>query len=252
MGAVATYTIAEAAERSGFAPSALRYYEGIGLVLPSTRTDAGYRLYDDRALARLHFIARTKQLGCSLEEISDLVAIWDGERCGPVQLQLHRLVTAKIADARRQIDELTALTEDLQAAAGRLSGPVVDGPCGPGCACLRDGDQVPTDAPVPLSSKPEATIACTLDDGAVADRVDAWKVMLAEATVRTRTEEGYQITFERPVDLVALALLVAAEQLCCSFYVFSVTVATGQVTLDVSAPAAAQGMVEELFGLEGA
>src|SRR4029079_4289209 len=85
LAAVGTYTIGEAAERSGFSASALRYYEGIGLVQPSNRTDAGYRLYDDRALGRLAFIGRAKQLGCTLEEIIDLVSIWDGERCGPVQ-----------------------------------------------------------------------------------------------------------------------------------------------------------------------
>ena len=37
---------------------------------PAGRTDAGYRLYDDGALERLAFVARAKQLGCSLEEIT--------------------------------------------------------------------------------------------------------------------------------------------------------------------------------------
>jgi DNA-binding transcriptional MerR regulator len=55
---VNAYTIGEMAERSGFSASALRYYEGIGLVEPSTRTGAGCRLYDDHTLARLAFIAR--------------------------------------------------------------------------------------------------------------------------------------------------------------------------------------------------
>jgi hypothetical protein len=41
------YTIGEVAERSGFPATALRYYEGIGLVAPTGRTAAGYRLYDD-------------------------------------------------------------------------------------------------------------------------------------------------------------------------------------------------------------
>jgi MerR family copper efflux transcriptional regulator len=49
------------------------------------RTDAGYRLYDDMTITRLAFIGRAKQLGRTLEEITDLVGIWDGERCGPVQ-----------------------------------------------------------------------------------------------------------------------------------------------------------------------
>jgi DNA-binding transcriptional MerR regulator len=96
---VTTYTIGETARRSGFSASALRFYEDIGLVEPSGRTESGYRLYDDGALARLAFIARAKQLGCSLDEISDLADIWDGQRCGPVQRRFHDLLTAKIRDA---------------------------------------------------------------------------------------------------------------------------------------------------------
>ena len=131
-----SYTIGEVAERSGFSASSLRYYEGIGLVEPTTRTDAGYRLYDDGTLDRLSFIARAKELGCSLEEITDLVSIWDGDRCGPVQRRFHELVTTKIADTRRRITELVALAAELQVAAAQLAGPAVDGPCDDGCACL--------------------------------------------------------------------------------------------------------------------
>ena len=87
---VSTYTIGETAKRSGFSASALRFYEDIGLVDPTTRSEGGYRLYDDASLVRLAFIARAKQLGCSLEEVTDLVEIWDGQRwrefgacCGP-------------------------------------------------------------------------------------------------------------------------------------------------------------------------
>jgi MerR family transcriptional regulator, copper efflux regulator len=133
---MSTYTIGETAERSGFSASALRYYEGIGLVEPPTRTGAGYRLYDDDALARLAFIARAKQLGCSLEEITDLVGIWDGAQCGPVQRRFHDLVTDKLAETQRQIAELTALADQLRHAALQLAGPATDGPCDEHCACL--------------------------------------------------------------------------------------------------------------------
>ncbi len=131
-----TYTIGQVAERSGFSASALRYYEGIGLVEPSTRTGSGYRIYDDASLTRLAFISRAKQLGCSLEEITDLVGIWDGERCGPVQRRFHDLVTNKLADTERQIGELTVLRDQLRQAAAFLDGPAIDGPCSAACACL--------------------------------------------------------------------------------------------------------------------
>jgi DNA-binding transcriptional MerR regulator len=133
---VATYTISEAAGLSGFTASALRYYEGIGLVEPAVRTPAGYRLYDDDTLTRLGFVARAKQLGCSLEEIYDLLDIWDDQRCEPVQKRFHALVTAKLAAAERQIAELTALADQLRGVAIHLARPPIDGPCDAGCACL--------------------------------------------------------------------------------------------------------------------
>ena len=147
---MSTFTIGEAAERSGFSASALRYYEGIGLVVPAERTDAGYRLYDDDQLARLAFIARAKQLGCTLEEITDLVDIWDGERCGPVQKRCHELVTEKLAAAERQIAELTALTDQLHHAAAQLAGPATDSACSAACACMTVDSAL---APVALTSK---------------------------------------------------------------------------------------------------
>ena len=85
--------------------------------------------------ARLAFIATRQQLGCNLDEINDLVSVWDGELCGPVQKRLHDLVTGKLADAQRQIAELSALSDQLRDAAARLAGPAVDGPCDDSCAC---------------------------------------------------------------------------------------------------------------------
>lgn len=151
MGTVSTYTIGQTAERSGFSASTLRYYEGIGLVEPSERTASGYRLYDERGLARLAFIARAKQLGCSLDDIADLVGVWDGELCGPVQRRLHDLVTEKLAEAQRQIEELTELQAQLHQAAGQLTAPAPDGPCSAECACMALDSAL---TPVPLTAKP--------------------------------------------------------------------------------------------------
>ena len=81
--------IKEVAERSGFSAPTLRYYEEIGLLPEPARTAAGYRIYDETTVERLAFIARAKQLGCSLEEIADLTMAWDGGRCGPVQDRLR-------------------------------------------------------------------------------------------------------------------------------------------------------------------
>ena len=181
---VSTYTIGEIADRSGFTASALRYYEGIGLLAPTSRTDAGYRVDDDDTLARLAFIDRAKQLGCSLEEITVLVGIWDGERCGPVQRRFYELVTTKLAEARGQIGELTAFTAQLHAAAAQLSREPVDGPCSDDCACLSDAPAAAE--PLALSSKPVSEpIVCTLDARSMPARLAEWKGLLAHATSRS-------------------------------------------------------------------
>jgi MerR family copper efflux transcriptional regulator len=130
-----SYTIGEVSARSGFPATTLRYYEDIGLVVPATRTAAGYRVYDDGTLDRLAFVARAKQAGCTLEEVADLVELWDGGRCVPVQRRLHELVTTKLGETERQITELEALAAQLRSTASRLAGPAIDGPCDAACAC---------------------------------------------------------------------------------------------------------------------
>jgi DNA-binding transcriptional MerR regulator len=82
------YPIGEVAACSGFSAVTLRYYDEIGLVSPRSRSAAGYRIYDDDAIRRVSFIARAKQLGCTLDEIADLVKAWEGGECGPVQDRL--------------------------------------------------------------------------------------------------------------------------------------------------------------------
>jgi DNA-binding transcriptional MerR regulator len=250
-GRVSTYTIGEVADRSGFSASALRYYEAIGLVEPVTRTDAGYRIYDDRTLARLAFIARAKQLGCSLEEITDLVAIWDGDRCAPVQRRFHELITDKIRSARCQIGELTAFAGQLQTAAEQLSGEPVDGPCGDDCACV-----VPVPSAAAMSSrvmlvaKPvDVPIACTLEPGAMADRLADWSSVLGRVQARVAmVDGGVRLEFDEDVDVGVLAHLVAAERHCCAFLSFALTLDDRGTGLEVRAPEAAAGIVADLFG----
>jgi DNA-binding transcriptional MerR regulator len=130
-----TLLIKEVAQRSGFTAATLRYYEDIGLLPQAVRSTAGYRQYDERVLDRLAFIARAKQLGCSLDEISDLAMAWDGGRCGPVQDRLSQVVTAKLADTRRQIAELTVLAQELEHAAESLGTHRPEGPCDDRCGC---------------------------------------------------------------------------------------------------------------------
>jgi DNA-binding transcriptional MerR regulator len=242
---MASYTIGQIADRSGFPATALRYYEGIGLVPPAGRTEAGYRMYDDRTLGRLAFIARAKQLGCSLEEIADLVDVWDGDRCGPVQQRLHGLVTAKLADADRQIAELSAFSAQLRTAGTQLSGPPVDGPCDDGCACLHE----PSPSVAVAVGIKAIPIACTLAPADQHERLEDWRRILGFATRRLALPlGGVRVEFGEAVGVAELATLAVAEQACCAFFRFTITVDHRGVALEVDGPLEARDLVVELFG----
>jgi len=252
---MAGYTIGEAAERSGFSASTLRYYEDIDLVRPAGRTEAGYRLYDDAALDRLGFIARAKQLGCSLEDIRDLAAIWDNDSCEPVQRRFHELVTAKLTDAHHQIGELRAFTAQLGAAAARLAGPATDGPCGPDCACTTVDASGGQPAPVALMAKPTPSrasptpVACTLTADAATTRIEEWQALLRHARRRATTAAGgTRIELDQDADIAELTRLVAAEQHCCSFFGFAITVDDRGLALEIEAPDNATELVSAVFG----
>ena len=76
-------TVAEVAQRSGFAASALRYYEREGLI-EATRTPGGQRRYAARVLRRLAFIRAGRNVGLSLEEIrAELGTLPDGPHARP-------------------------------------------------------------------------------------------------------------------------------------------------------------------------
>lgn len=245
------YTIGEVAERSGFSTSALRHYDKIGLVHPVDRTDAGYRVYDERSLDRLGFISRAKQLGCTIEEAAELVELWERDECPPVQQRLHELVTEKIADAESRISELASLSAQLRTAAARLDQPPVDGSCGPSCACSSSVDR----QPVALTAKPTGAvtqappIACTLDAADLPERLEQWQAVLDQVDDRAWQADGtLRLSFGPTAEVSDLARLVAAEQGCCAFFAFSLTVDGRGVGLEVGAPPDGHEVLVRLFG----
>lgn len=248
---MSTHTIGDVAARTGFPVSTLRYYERIGLIEPSTRTEAGYRIFDEQALARLSFVARAKQLGCTLEEITELVAAWAGERCAPVQQRLHELVTAKIAEVQNRTVELVAFGAQLQAAAAQLGAPPVDGPCDDDCACV--AQPVGESVSVTIGRRSDTVpMACTLEGAlpAVQARIAEWQAVLAHVRSRETVAGGaMRLVFDASVPLGELTRLVVAERACCQFFAFAVTVDGRGVGLEVGAPAGAEDLVASVFGV---
>ena len=249
------YKIKDVADRSGFTAATLRYYDQIGLLPETTRTPAGYRLYDDRTLDRLAFIARAKQLGCSLDEIADLALAWDGGQCGPVQDRLRGVVADKLASAQQQIVELMTLTTELQRAGTTLELHRPDGPCDDSCGCVAtDGDDDAMAAQaVTLGRKADRAdgvvpIACTLGSQSMRGRLDEWQRLLAHVVRRDPIDGGLRATFGPGTPLDELMRLAAAEQDCCQFFRFSITVDTRGIALEVRSPDDATPVLQSLFG----
>lgn len=69
------FTIGELAKRAGVGVQTIRYYERRRLLLPTGRKKSGYRLYDEGALKRLVFIRSAKEMGFTLKETGELLAL---------------------------------------------------------------------------------------------------------------------------------------------------------------------------------
>ena len=79
-------------------------------------------------------------------------------------------------------------------------------------------------------------------------RLAEWAGALRSATRRTEVEDGLRIELASDVDLGDLGRLIGAEQHCCAFLRFSLTVDADGIVLEVRAPELAGGIVTDLFG----
>jgi MerR family transcriptional regulator, copper efflux regulator len=242
------YRIAEVANLAGVSAATLRYYEQIGLLPAPSRTSSGYRIYDDSAVDRLAFISRAKQLGCSLEEIADLTLAWDGGECGPIQDRLRGLVASKLEEATAEISSLGTLRNELRAAAEALERHRPMGACDDSCGCLPDVVAESTMSLVVFGRKPakEVPIACTLSSDDIKRRVADWHLLLDDRTTQTPLDGGVHLAFAATVDVQELTRLVVAEQDCCRFFAFAITVDDRGVGLDIRGPLEA---LEPIFGV---
>ena len=109
-------TIGELAERSGVAPSALRYYEAQGLIT-ATRTSGNQRRYERPTLRRVAFIRSAQRVGLSLEEITDALRTLPGGRT-PTKADWSRLSRSWRGRINEQIDRLERLRDRLDSCIG--------------------------------------------------------------------------------------------------------------------------------------
>jgi MerR family redox-sensitive transcriptional activator SoxR len=109
-------TVGAVAERSGFAPSALRYYERLGLIAAG-RTSGGQRRYERNVLRRLAFIRAARNVGLSLEEVATALATLPGART-PTRADWTRLSRSWRGRLDQQIGALSALRDGLDSCIG--------------------------------------------------------------------------------------------------------------------------------------
>jgi MerR family mercuric resistance operon transcriptional regulator len=113
-------TIGRVARRAGLAIDTVRYYEREGLLDKPARTSAGYRQYSASAVARLRFIRQAKELGFTLSEIRELLAlkVAPGKSCADVRARAE----AKIADIEQRVAQLNRMKRALAKLAVACSG----------------------------------------------------------------------------------------------------------------------------------
>ncbi|MGA9618519.1 MAG: MerR family transcriptional regulator, partial [Serratia proteamaculans] len=98
--------VGELARRSGITVRTLHYYDNIGLLVPSARSDAGYRLYNRADITRLHHIQALRRMGVTLAEIGAILA-----RSG---IALTTVIEQQITMLEQQLVQTAALRDRLQ------------------------------------------------------------------------------------------------------------------------------------------
>ncbi len=121
-------SIGQVAQAVGVATTALRYYEREGILSPTNRSNAGYRLYDETAVRRLRFVRSAQAVGFTLDDIRSLLQV-DGESsCKEVQ----RLIERRLAEGNAKLADLKRVRTALAGALARCR------KSGRSCAVLAD------------------------------------------------------------------------------------------------------------------
>ena len=117
------YQIGELAKLNQVKTDTLRYYEKQGLLLPSFRSESGYRIYTKKDAQRLRFIIRAKKVGFTLFEISELLSV-ELDKTNKACADVKSIVNTKLAHVNEKIEELNYFRTSLQ----RLSTACCGGP----------------------------------------------------------------------------------------------------------------------------
>lgn len=114
------FNIGQAAARSGVTAKMIRYYESMGLLPPVARTEAGYRLYGDNEVHTLRFIGRARSLGFGMDEIAELLKLWQNRH--RASADVRRIALAHIANLERRVSQMMSMKHTIEVLAASCHG----------------------------------------------------------------------------------------------------------------------------------
>jgi MerR family copper efflux transcriptional regulator len=104
--------IGQAASATGVSAKMIRYYESVALIPPGRRSDAGYRIYNDNDLHALRFVKRARTLGFSLDQIRELLSLWQNKERASADVK--SIALGHVEELNQRIAELTEMRDTLQ------------------------------------------------------------------------------------------------------------------------------------------
>jgi Cu(I)-responsive transcriptional regulator len=111
-GAAWPVNIGTVADMTGISAKMVRHYESLGLLPPITRTDGGYRQYSQADVHTLRFIKRSRDLGFSMAEIAELVALWQNRRRASASVK--RIAQQHMDELAQRIQAMQAMQRSLR------------------------------------------------------------------------------------------------------------------------------------------
>jgi len=112
--------IGTVAEQSGVQPKTIRYYETIGLIRPADRRANGYRSYSSIDMRTLNFIKRARGLGFSVDEIRELLDLWQDKK--RTSAAVKALAIRHLAALDHKIEALQSMRKALTNLVKRCGG----------------------------------------------------------------------------------------------------------------------------------
>ncbi|MPV71564.1 Cu(I)-responsive transcriptional regulator [Burkholderia sp. BE17] len=112
--------IGDASRESGVSAKMIRYYEQVGLLAPSKRTDAGYRIYGADEIHILRFIRQARRLGFLVEDIRKLLMLWQDR--SRASAEVKSIALEHVAELDKRIAELSDMRDTLADLAAHCHG----------------------------------------------------------------------------------------------------------------------------------